>query len=307
MERVLRALLAGPAAAHPAETLAEFWAAHVPVATAYELPVDRAAIGGLHADRLGFAFAAGYHGALAALYPALGVAELAGLLATERGGNHPRAIASQLARDADGSYRLSGEKSWGTLAPLASTLIVVARTGQDAEGRPQLRAARVARDAPGVSLAPLDDLPFVPEVPHAVVTFDRVRVAASDVLPGDGYASVLKPFRTIEDLHVVAAQLGHWIGLGRRHQWDRARVAELAALFVGVRALAQSAPDSPAVHLALAGAFDTLRSLGSALEAPLAALPEPERTRWERDRALLGVAGKARVLRTEAAWRALLQ
>ena len=39
---------------------------------------------------------------------------------------------------------------------------------------------------------------FVPEISHAEVELDRVKVSDADVLPGDGYDDYLKPFRTIE-------------------------------------------------------------------------------------------------------------
>ena len=45
--------------------------------------------------------------------------------------------------------------------------------------------------------------PFAPEIPHARITLANVTVRDEDVLPGDGYARYLKPFRTIEDTFVL--------------------------------------------------------------------------------------------------------
>ena len=38
----------------------------------------------------------------------------------------------------------------------------------------------------------------------------------ADLLPGDGYDIYLKPFRTIEDIHVHAALIGYLVGVARR-------------------------------------------------------------------------------------------
>src|SRR6185436_13084691 len=57
-------------------------------------PAERAAWGGLVADRLGYAFVAGYASALARLAP--GIATRAALCVTEEGGGHPRAIKTTL-------------------------------------------------------------------------------------------------------------------------------------------------------------------------------------------------------------------
>ena len=65
------------------------------------------------------------------------------------------------------------------------------------------------------------------EIPHAEVGLDRVRVEASAVLPGDGYADYVKPFRTIEDAHVHCALLGYLVA---RHVWHWNRVWALAAV-----------------------------------------------------------------------------
>ena len=87
---------------------------------------------------------------------------------TETGGNHPRAIETQLV---DG--RVTGKKAWATLADHAAYLLVVARDGSDAAGRPRLRVVRVRRDAPGVTLEP-SVTTFVPEITHARLTLDGV-------------------------------------------------------------------------------------------------------------------------------------
>lgn len=253
--------------------------------------VERAAVGGARADRVGHAFALGYTAALEALF-----GEASGALcATEEGGNHPRAILTRL----DGG-RVTGSKKWATLADRVTYLFVVATEGSEG-GRPRLRVVRVRRDAPGVTLAPATTA-FVPEIAHARVTLDAV---AGDVLPGDGYADYVKPFRTVEDIHVHAALTGYLIGAARERGFARELVERLAAQVAALAALGAADPRSPATHVALGGVLATSAAAVAALEVAWAAAPDDEWTRWQRDRALLQVAGKARAERLARAWDAL--
>src|SRR4051812_46156360 len=216
------------------DTLTAWWDATAAARARHPATVDRALIGGAHADRLGFAFAGGYAPALHALVPALGDS-IAALCATEDKGAHPRAIQTRLEPAAGGGYTLTGRKKWATVGNLAASLLVVATTGDGADGVPRLRIVRVPARATGVTITPTS-APFVPEVPHAELALDHVAVAEADLLPGDGYADYLKPFRTVEDIHVHAALIGYLIGVARRHQL--AQLDRLIALAASVRALA---------------------------------------------------------------------
>ncbi|MGZ3451916.1 MAG: acyl-CoA dehydrogenase family protein [Polyangiales bacterium] len=291
------ARLLGDPALHPHDSLENFWAAHAK-ATAGLSTVERALLGGLHADRLGYAFAAGYRAALSALAPALGD-EAVALCATESGGAHPRAIQTTLSQG-----RLSGHKKWTTLGSRAASLLVVARIGVENE-RPLLKVVRVPVARDGVRVTPMTDTPFVPEIPHAEVSFENVKIDDSDVLPGDGYDCYLKPFRTIEDLHVHGAVIGYLLSVARRHRLPRAIVEELVALACALPALVAEPPLDPATHVALAGLISATAHAVDHFEPHWATVDAPERDRWMRDRALLMVAGKARAARRETAWERL--
>ncbi|HEX3343148.1 MAG TPA: acyl-CoA dehydrogenase family protein, partial [Polyangiaceae bacterium] len=183
--------------------------------------IERASLGGLAAAGVGWAFACGYEAALARLDP--GSARdgaLTALCATEDGGGHPRAIRTTLTPAGAGQYVLAGRKTWVTLGAAADVLLVVATVGLDGQGRNQLRVARVPSRRAGVRLESGAPTPFAPEIGHARAVFDGVTVGEAELLPGDGYTTVLKPFRTIEDAHVLAAVLGWGIGVGRRSAWD---------------------------------------------------------------------------------------
>jgi acyl-CoA dehydrogenase len=296
---VVRALLA----AAPATPVASCAALRVHPGTAFEDTVERAAVGGRAAASVGWAFACGYEAALARLDPAaVGRGSLAALCATEEGGGHPRAIRTSLVLRPDGGGTLTGQKSWVTLGSDAQTLLVVASTGQDEQGRNRLRVVRVPASRAGVRVEPGPPIPFASDIGHARAVFEGVAVEASEVLPGDGYDTVLKPFRTIEDIHVMAAILGWGIGVARSSGWEPAWTEHALAVLLSLRTLGAASPSDPATHVALAGGIAETKQLleSGAWERAAPAV----KAGWERDRALLGVASTVRAARLKAAWLA---
>jgi hypothetical protein len=297
---LVRALLAGPtppAISSPA-TLKE-WLLQAPANS-----IDRAALGGLGASGVGWAFACGYEAALGWLDPeATRGGALAALCATEEGGGHPRAIRTSLAPAPTGGHVLSGRKSWVTLGAHAEALLVVATTGLDARGRNRLRVARIPSTRSGVSLEPGGSTPFAPEITHARARFEQVAVDETELLAGDGYDTVLKPFRTIEDAHVTAAVVGWATGIARANGWEHGWMEEAAALLVTLRVVGGAPPSRSETHLLLAGALTASRRLLDA--APWSHAPEAVRVAWQRDRPLLDVASAVRAARLAAAWQDL--
>ncbi len=250
---------------------------------------EQAALGGLRTDRLGWAFASGYAAAGRRMF---GSDDLWALCATEAGGGHPRAIQTSLVEG-----RLHGTKGFVSLGQWAQRLAVVARVGER-DGRPALVVAEVDPRAPGVTLQPGAELPFVPEIPHGVLILEGVEPLR--VLPGDGYGRYLKPFRTVEDAHVMLAAGGlmlRWARLAR----DEARVCALSVHLVSLAAICEADPRSATTHLALAGALAQSRELfASAQPSSL-----EETSMLERDRRLLRVADRAREARQARAWTSL--
>jgi acyl-CoA dehydrogenase len=281
--------------------------------------VERALWGGFHADRLGYAFAAGYGAALASLFDHTARAQGAtpsrpfvarpfpahlSLCATESGGAHPRAIVTRIDKRG-GSLVLNGEKTFATLAPVADELLVVASGGLEADGKNRLRLVRVRPDAPGVQVIARPETPFAPEIPHARVRLVDVVIESEDVLPGDGYDHYLKPFRTIEDIHVLASAVGYLHGAARAHAFGREICAELVSLALGLIDVGARDPAAPLTHVVLAGLLGTARRLTDSLDHAWEGATEDERARWQRDRPLLMVADGVRAKRTEAAWTRL--
>jgi acyl-CoA dehydrogenase len=296
-------LLLRPGAPLPSPALDDFARASLARLDAEGLvaPLDRAVAAGALARCVGFAFAGGYREALHALVPSLPPGAFAALCATEEGGGHPRAIRTTLTRQGE-RLALRGVKRWATAASAATRLLVVASEGDDEQGRNRLAVVEVAASHPGVRLVEMPPAPFVPEVPHLEVHLDDVAVDAAARLPGDGYERYLKPFRTVEDLHVTAAILGHLLAEAARLRFPRGLRADLLALLAALRALAP-APGALATHLALDGVLRALHTRLPALDEPWSGADAEGFSRWQRDRPLLAIAGKARAARTEAAWR----
>jgi alkylation response protein AidB-like acyl-CoA dehydrogenase len=303
--RSLQTILAAPPDPAPIESAEAWWQRHQAIARVEPAPIDQAILGGFSADRLGFAFASGYQAALRALVPDLAGDRVASFCITERGGGHPRAIETALEPRGDGTFRVTGRKRWATLAGDAGLLLVAASEGRDAAGKNRLRVARVLSTAAGVTTTPMAEVPFVPEIGHDEVELSGVVVEARDLLPGDGFARYIRPFRTVEDLHVQAALFGYLIREIRLHALPRELAERMAGILAALRSLAAEDPSAPFVHVALAGALELGRAPIAELEKVWARTESPAHARWERDRPLLTVAGQVRSLRIERAWKAL--
>lgn len=275
-----------------------WWTIHQRVAAPYATTVGRAFVAGFAMDRIGYAFASGYTEALAHLVPSL-AGQRAALCATEKGGGHPRAMETRL-EEVEDRYRIVGEKSFVTLGGHADELLVVACIGTDDHDRKKLRLVRIPKDRDGVRLVEGSPSPFVPEIPHARLMLEGARVGRDEVLPGDGYEDYVKPFRTVEDLHVMAASLGWMAQVMRRTEAPREHLEALGELATSCFALALAEPLDAAVHIALGGAWRRFRALVN--ELPWDGTDELTRTRFERDRALFDVAGTVRRQRLDIAW-----
>ena len=310
---LLAACLRAPAQpdATATETVAQWWPHWLALRAHAADPVALAIGAGWSADRVGWAFAGGYQAALRALVPGqLAHDTLAAFCVTEATGNRPRDIHTTLTPQADGRWRLTGHKRWTTLGPAGQELWVVGALPERASaGRPALCVARVPVPATGLTLQPMPATRFVPEVPHAEVRLDQVCVAADALLPGDGYARYVKPFRTREDQHVTVAVLAYLLRTARARNWPAAFAEELVATLTLLTHLARAAgPDNDGTPtLALAGALHQAHRLYTQAGTLWAAAgpDDPAAQRWERDAALFAVAGTARALRAQRGWERL--
>ncbi|MEK8050520.1 acyl-CoA dehydrogenase family protein [Ideonella sp. DXS22W] len=308
MHAALRHALSADPQARPQPTVTDWWP-HRPWAGAVGTdPLAMALLGGFAADRVAWAFASGYQAALRALCPDLPGDALAAFCVTEDTGNRPRDIRSTLTAQAGGGWQLDGAKRWTTLGPSGTLLLVAAALPPQAgDERPQLRLLRVPVPTPGLAITPMPATRFVPEVPHATLRMDSVHLPAEALLPGDGYARYVKPFRTLEDLHVTLAVLAYLLREARARAWPEAFREQLAAVMALLATLAGEDVQAPATHVALAGALHLAHASYVQAQPLWAAAGEGDEAaqRWQRDAALFAVAGAARQQRAATAWQRL--
>lgn len=302
---VLRHLLGSTPSDELAEpTIDAWWTQHLAAVEPFTSTMARAFVSGFEADRVGFAFASGYTEALGSLVPVLTGIRSA-LCVTEAGGHRPRELSSTLTENEDGSFRLDGEKTFVTLGGDVEELLVVAAAGLDDHDRPRLRMARIPRKRDGLQLEVLPELAFCPEIPHAKIELKGVLVTPDEMLVGDAYDEYVKPFRTTEDLHVLAAIVGFLMRIARRTGWSKAHREALAAFVAAIYPLGLAEPLDAGVHVSLGGVFRRLELLIDQLD--WSAVDSTTRARFERDRPILRVASAARDQRLKIAWRRLGQ
>lgn len=263
-----------------------------------------ALLGGFRSTCVGYTFASGYQAALHKLVPNLQTDKLYALCITEEQGNHPRAIETELTKTERG-WNLSGAKKFITGGTQADQLLVAATIGKDPQNRPLLKLVDVPALATGVVINPMPQLPFVPEIEHASVNFESVAINASDILPGDGYDEYIKPFRTIEDLHVSLALCGYLLRIATRIQVSEKQLAQWMVVITSHVQLIEADPKDPLVHIQLAGVRQQLEDLITLLEPSWQQAEPTSFADWQRDKALQKVAGDARNKRTQTAWQTL--
>jgi hypothetical protein len=303
----LETLLTGPIDAPACPSVAQWWPRHRALAAAQRhRSIDIAILGGAAADRVAWAFGSAFQAALRTLVAGLEDDRLAALCITEKQGNAPRDLRTTLRREG-GDVVIDGAKHWATLGPDGALFLVAARDVEaSTDARPALRLGRVPAGTPGLHIDTMPPTAFVPEIPHARLRFENLRLPASAVIPGDAYVLHVKPFRTIEDLHVHAAVLAYLVRESRRLGWPREWTERAIANLLAFDAIAGLDPTASSTHVALAGALadgdrlaheaDLLWQTGSDQEAA---------ARWQRDRALMGIASKPRAMRAQKAWERL--
>jgi hypothetical protein len=276
-----------------AGTLGETYSAqleHLGPATPFELAV----LGGRAMATPGLAFLIGYQAALRVLWPSA-PASLGALCATERRSVRPADMNTRL----DG-LRLTGNKDFVTAGLDAEWLLVAARSEGPGEG-PQLHLAVVYPGEPGVTLEALPTLPLMPEVGHGRL---RLEQAGCELLAGDGWDAYVKPFRSLEDLYVLAALTAWLYGVGQECGWPQDLRLRLLGLLAGCAEGSRQCADSVGCHLLLGGLFAQFQELRWAIDQALLAGPEQWSHLWQRDQGVLALAAAAREKRLAKAWAA---
>ncbi|MGE8326961.1 acyl-CoA dehydrogenase [Pseudomonas urmiensis] len=255
-------------------------------------PFELAVLGGRAMATPGLAFLIGYQAALRVLWPSAPAA-LGALCATERRSVRPADMHSRLE-----GLRVTGRKDFVTAGLEAEWLLVAARCEAAGESA-QLKLAVVYPGEPGVTLEALPTLPLMPEVGHARLTLQH---AACELLAGDGWDAYVKPFRSLEDLYVLAALVAWLYGVGQECAWPQALQLRLLGLLGGCAEGSRQCADSVGCHLLLGGLFAQFNALRGELDQALAAGPEQWAQLWQRDQGVLALATAARDKRLAKAW-----
>lgn len=241
-------------------------------------------------------FAGAYRTALQALVPELPLGQWAAMCVSEINGNHPRMLNTRL-EDA----LINGEKTYISMAELASELLVLCKTG-DEDGRPVLKLVRVPASCAGVHIERLPSFGFLQSIPHGRCVFTQVPVEQGQILPGDGYG-YSKTFRLLEDIHVQMALLGHIYQFSLLHALPEPFSETALMLAYALRGVYAQSEQAQA-HLALAGIEKQLHVL---LREYLSntALDANYRMEMQLDSKVLGIARKAGEARRQKAWEIL--
>jgi acyl-CoA dehydrogenase len=209
---------------------------------------------------------------------------------------------------------LRGEKVWATLASVADRILVIAGDGAPSDVVPEpLVGAFVARGARGLTLEPMPETPFCPDVPHARLALEAVEVPDADLTDGT-CARFVKPFRPLEDQCVGAALARYLTVLAIRSGCAPDTLARGVSL--SLRALdpalvdpalvdpasARGGPPSPLIELA---AYGTLAEVARFAESLVAELDGSPKASLQRDLGLFSVALPLRIARRDKALRAL--
>lgn len=258
-------------------------------------PFELAVLGGKLAATPGLAFLAGYQGALRLLWPSA-PQSLGALCVTENRSVRPADMQTRL-----GGLSLHGRKDFVTAGNAAEWLLVAAR--EEAEGEsPRLVLTVVRNGAPGVRIEELKPLPLMPDVPHARLHLDG---AHCERLAGDGWDAYVKPFRSIEDLHVLAAMVAWLYGVGRDCDWPQPLLMRLLGLLCGAAEVSRQCATAPTMHVLLAALFAEFKALKAELDAVFASGPADWAALWQRDQGVLEIASGPRAKRLEKALAAL--
>lgn len=173
--------------------------------------------------------------------PRLLAGELAGIAVTEsHGGSRPAETRTAAAPGSDGTWLVTGHKTWISRLTEAAVFVVFFR-----ESNGRLAAAAVDASAPGLHRQPLAPTGLA-GWSWGVLDLDAVPVRDTDVLPGDGMALLREHFAGYRPL-VTATALGGAAAVfdtvtetlvARRGRGELARLRDTALVTLG-RAHAQ--------------------------------------------------------------------
>jgi acyl-CoA dehydrogenase len=204
---------------------------------------EKAVFSGFSSSQLSFAFLSGYE---AACY-FISKKRLSCVCVTENTKGSPsKSINTRITKIDENFSTLKGEKSFVTFGEHCKYLLIFAK---DDEG--VVRCVLLNSNQQGIEFeSPVKKLNFLNEIPHSKIKLD-LKISNEWILKGDGYIHYLKPFRTIEDIHVFGSFLGYFIRVGRLSHWSENLLIKMLKLIILLNNLIQFNLLSPVNHLLL--------------------------------------------------------
>ncbi|SFI32004.1 Acyl-CoA dehydrogenase [Collimonas sp. OK307] len=291
----------------PAVETAEQWVLHWPAhVNDWASTVMLAIAGGFKADRLAWAFASGYQGAIRAIVRQAEAHEIFAFCATETVSN-PLIVNTKWRYSESGKVIVNGIKSWAPMGHVCTSyLVACAELGAPEQTRPPQRVVRLASSTPGLKADPLPSGGIIPELGRARVQLLDASTDASNMLEGDGWSTFIKPFKRVEALHVAAAVLAHLLREGRSRKWPSSYMQRVLTSLAVLCDLSRDWSAAPMTNVVLADAIDNAHML--AIEAQVhwtrGELDESA-ARWERDRGMLSISAAVQERSAARAWEHL--
>ena len=232
---------------------------------------------------------------------------LVALCVTEEQGQHPKHIQTLLTHQ-DQRVHVRGEKKWAMAGE--GVLLIVARafagfpSGKETapEARPSLKLLRVPTSTPGLERIEMPPTRFIPDVPHTRLELD-LTLPETAILPGDGYADYVKPFRTLEDIHVHASVIAYVLRLAASTPFARGLTEHACSILLALEAHAQR--PTPSLDVALTGTLALAHRFFGEADTMLFQRDDDASRGWQRDKAILLLGAAAREARANKAWSAV--
>ena len=265
-------------------------------------PVDKAISEGFLSDRIAYAFYAGIQAAFYYLLPELEKDTVLGFCVSEQHGSHPGKIKTILKKIPNSEmWCINGQKQFVSCALYADQLLVAASKGTDNKNQNILKVVLLKSNIKGLKIKPMDNIPFIPEISHGIITFDNVIIDKSQILLEDGYKNYIKPFRTIEDICIYAAFSGYLFKAACKFRWSKKIKEQILFLLTGIRSISFFDFKDPAVHIILGGFEYQLNNLIQELSSHWNQ-EDKEHIRWYRDYTVFNIAKNTKAKRLAAAW-----
>jgi acyl-CoA dehydrogenase len=214
---------------------------------------EKAVFSGFSSVQLSFAFLSGYE---AACY-FISKKRLSCVCATEKTKGSPsKSINTRITKMDENFSMLKGEKSFVTFGEYSKYLLIFAKDDDSI-----VRCVLLNSNQQGIEFeSPDKKLNFLNEIPHSKIKLD-LKISNDCILKGDGYIHYLKPFRTIEDIHVFGSFLGYFIRVGRLSNWDQSLLIKMLKLIILLNNSIQFNLLSPVNHLILNEIHEEFKSI----------------------------------------------